>query len=254
MLIGRQLAIGRDSFQRVGFEAVGVTAEVIEDRWLENEEPAVDPAFTRDRFLGEVFDQTVVNDQAAESSRRTNGRHSGDLAVRLVVCQQFRQIDVTYTVTVGEHEGLTLEPIFEPEQATAGVCRRAGIDQIDGPIDVAASVLPFGAKSGQPLTVKSTSGKEVELRDDLANLILVAATKKLSKDVKVPRNSAALSHPAKQVLPLAQQNRELRRKTMQLERQLAQAQALLDLQKKVSQLLGITLATPKDDEIPETGS
>ncbi|WP_309707607.1 hypothetical protein [Armatimonas sp.] len=78
--------------------------------------------------------------------------------------------------------------------------------------------------------------------------------KKLSKDVKVPRDSAALSHPAKEVLPLAQQNRELRRKTMQLERQLAQAQALLDLQKKVSQLLGITLATPKDDEISEAGS
>ena len=97
--------------------------------------------------------------------------------------------------------------------------------------------------------------------------------KKLSKDVKdvkVPRESAALTHPgsaalthpgsaalthpAKQALPLAQQNRELRRKTMQLERQLAQAQAILDLQKKVSQLLGITLATPKDDETPEEGS
>ena len=78
--------------------------------------------------------------------------------------------------------------------------------------------------------------------------------KKLSKDVKIPQGSAALTHPTKQALPLAQQNRELRRKTMQLQRQLAQAQALLDLQKKVSQLLGITLATPKDDEIPEAGS
>lgn len=78
--------------------------------------------------------------------------------------------------------------------------------------------------------------------------------KKLSKDVKIPQGSAALTHPTKQALPLAQQNRELRRKTMQLQRQLAQAQALLDLQKKVSQLLGITLATPKDDETPEEGS
>ena len=48
-------------------------------------------------------------------------------------------------------------------------------------------------------------------------------------------------------LPLAQQNRELKRKAAQLERQLAQAQALLDLQKKVSQLLGITLETLEDD-------
>ena len=77
---------------------------------------------------------------------------------------------------------------------------------------------------------------------------------KLSKDANALRRSAALTHPAKEVLPLAQQNRELRRKTIQLERQLAQAQALLDLQKKVSQLLGITLATSKDDETPEEGS
>lgn len=42
---------------------------------------------------------------------------------------------------------------------------------------------------------------------------------------------------------LAVQNKALRAKTKQLEKQLAQAQALLDLQKKVSQLLGITLET-----------
>ena len=47
---------------------------------------------------------------------------------------------------------------------------------------------------------------------------------------------------------LAAQNRELRRKTKQLERQLAQAEAIVELQKKVSSLLGITLSTPESDE------
>lgn len=56
---------------------------------------------------------------------------------------------------------------------------------------------------------------------------------------------AGLSAPS---VPLAQQNRALRVKTKQLEKQLAQAQALLDLQKKVSQLLGITLETLPIDE------
>jgi transposase len=76
--------------------------------------------------------------------------------------------------------------------------------------------------------------------------------KKVGKAVKALPDSAALSVKAE--LPLAQQNRELRRKTVQLQRQLAQAQALLDLQKKVSQLLGITLANTKDDETHEAGS
>ena len=71
--------------------------------------------------------------------------------------------------------------------------------------------------------------------------------KKGGKAIKALPGSSALADNAKAQLPLAQQNRELRRKTTQLERQLAQAQALLDLQKKVSQLLGITLETPEDD-------
>jgi len=56
------------------------------------------------------------------------------------------------------------------------------LDQFNGQIDVAASVLPFGAKSGQPVTLTAASGEEVELRDDLGNLILAAVTRKLSKD------------------------------------------------------------------------
>ena len=72
---------------------------------------------------------------------------------------------------------------------------------------------------------------------------------KLDKNNKVDKatSSPKMALPNKMALPLAQQNRELRRKAAQLERQLAQAQALLDLQKKVSQPLGITLATPEDD-------
>jgi uncharacterized protein YigA (DUF484 family) len=47
---------------------------------------------------------------------------------------------------------------------------------------------------------------------------------------------------------LAAQNKALRAKTKQLQKQLAQAQALLELQKKVSQLLGITLQTLENCE------
>lgn len=46
---------------------------------------------------------------------------------------------------------------------------------------------------------------------------------------------------------LAEQNRRLRRDNARLERRLAQAQVVIDLQKKVSELLGITLATPESD-------
>ena len=47
---------------------------------------------------------------------------------------------------------------------------------------------------------------------------------------------------------LAAENRELRRKAKQLERQLAQAEAIVELQKKVSSLLGITLTPIENGE------
>lgn len=48
------------------------------------------------------------------------------------------------------------------------------------------------------------------------------------------------------VNPLADENARLRRENARLQRQLAQASAILDVQKKVATLLG--LATPTDDE------
>lgn len=49
-------------------------------------------------------------------------------------------------------------------------------------IDVAASILPWNARAFHPLTVSNVTGESVELRDDLGNLILVAASMRLSAE------------------------------------------------------------------------
>lgn len=49
-------------------------------------------------------------------------------------------------------------------------------------VDVVASILPFGAKSIHPIVLTGQDGKQIELRDDLGNLILVAAAMRLSAD------------------------------------------------------------------------
>ena len=46
---------------------------------------------------------------------------------------------------------------------------------------------------------------------------------------------------------VAHQNRQLRRENSQLKRRLAQADAIIEIQKKVADLLGITLATTPSD-------
>jgi transposase-like protein len=47
---------------------------------------------------------------------------------------------------------------------------------------------------------------------------------------------------------LKQQVRQLEREKARLQRKLRQAEAIIEVQKKVSEILGISLATPEDDE------
>lgn len=47
-------------------------------------------------------------------------------------------------------------------------------------LDLVASILPMGARSHHPLKVTLASGEAVELADDLGNLVLVAASQRLS--------------------------------------------------------------------------
>ncbi len=49
------------------------------------------------------------------------------------------------------------------------------------PLDIVVSCLPFGASTNETLTLSDTAGNPVELKDDLGNLILAAATARLSE-------------------------------------------------------------------------
>jgi len=53
---------------------------------------------------------------------------------------------------------------------------------LQGDVDVLASVLPFGAKVDEALTLINLNGEKIELKDELGRLILVAASQKLAAD------------------------------------------------------------------------
>lgn len=54
------------------------------------------------------------------------------------------------------------------------------LSEVKNELDVVASILPMNAKSTTPLKVTPPGGDAVELRDDLGNLLLVAASVRLS--------------------------------------------------------------------------
>lgn len=56
------------------------------------------------------------------------------------------------------------------------------LDALEIELDLAVSILPFGAKPNRPLILTSMHGERVELRDDLGPMILASAACHLSRD------------------------------------------------------------------------
>jgi hypothetical protein len=54
------------------------------------------------------------------------------------------------------------------------------LDTVTQEFDIVASILPMGARSANPLKVATAAGEKLELRDDLGNLVMVAASLRLS--------------------------------------------------------------------------
>ena len=78
------------------------------------------------------------------------------------------------------HAGLELGQVLVPEvgwQHGEPLCL---LDSLTQPLDVAASILPMGARAKHPIEVILPSGGSVELADDLGNLVMVAASMRLS--------------------------------------------------------------------------
>jgi hypothetical protein len=78
------------------------------------------------------------------------------------------------------HEQHELGKVLVPE-----VRRQVGeplhlLDSLPQSLDVVASILPMGVSSQRPLKVTSPTGEVLELADELGNLILVAASQRLS--------------------------------------------------------------------------
>lgn len=84
---------------------------------------------------------------------------------------------LAFTQIQAEHE---LGKILAPEVSwQLGEPLRL-LDAVTQEFDVVASILPMGMRSMNPLKVATTDGEEVELRDDLGNLVMVAASLHLS--------------------------------------------------------------------------
>jgi hypothetical protein len=77
-------------------------------------------------------------------------------------------------------EGALAKALFPKAEWTIGQPLKL-LEMLVEPLDIVVSCLPFGARTNETLTLADTAGSLIELKDDLGNLILAAATDRLSE-------------------------------------------------------------------------
>src|ERR1043166_960363 len=129
--VGGELPITSEPAQRLPLPDALIALDVIDRRWLEDEESAVDPRPVAGGLLVELVDSclAVRDGDDAEAPRRLNRRHRRQAPFAPVEGDQLGDVDVAHAVAVGEAEGLVPDQLAHPPQAAARHRAVAGIDE-----------------------------------------------------------------------------------------------------------------------------
>lgn len=103
------------------------------------------------------------------------------LGTMLAIAQRSAPASRCIAFNTNASEGKLAKAIFPQAEWTIGEPLKL-LETVATPIDIVVSCLPFGVRSSDTLTLADTAGNPVELRDDLGNLILAAATARLSEN------------------------------------------------------------------------
>ena len=106
VLVGLQLAIAAEGFQRHRFPRHIITLDQRQHARRQYEKAAIDEAAIAARFFGETRHHVALAPQRAVASRGLHRGHRGRLAVAAVEGDQGADIDVRHAIAIGEAEGL----------------------------------------------------------------------------------------------------------------------------------------------------
>lgn len=103
------------------------------------------------------------------------------LGTMLAIAQRALRASRCIAFNTNASEGTLAKALFPQAERTIGEPLTL-LETLATPIDIVIGCLPFGARASKTLTLADTTGNPVELRDDLGNLILAAATARLSEN------------------------------------------------------------------------
>lgn len=136
------------------------------------------------RNAGHLHIPPVLSDVVAKllegRSTRTLCDPWAGLGTMLAIAQRATSSPRCIAFNLNASEGELGKALFPQAEWSIGQPLKL-LSELNIPIDVFVSCLPFGARTNESLELADTSGNSVELKDDLGNLILAAATARLSE-------------------------------------------------------------------------
>src|SRR5262245_3230465 len=203
VLVGAQLAVFRESLQRLILEPYSVSRDELEDFRLQNEESAVDPARLGLRLLHEFGDRVAIEPEVAKTGRGAHRCEGAPFSVALVKGEQPVDVHVGNTVAVGEHESGVADQVLDALHAAGGGGVQAGVDQIDGPVapvpvavphDVAGAEV-YGQVAAQPRVLHDVALDVLALVTQADHELLQPVSGVILHDVPQDRAAADVDHP-----------------------------------------------------------
>ena len=103
------------------------------------------------------------------------------IGMMLAIAQRAVSASRCIAFNMNASEGALAKALFPQVEWTIGQPLKL-LEMLAAPIDIVVSCLPFGARTNEALPLADTAGNSIELKDDLGNLILAAATARLSEN------------------------------------------------------------------------
>lgn len=176
VLVAHKLSFLSKSAERLLLKDAGIAVKIIKYCWLKNHIARIDGRAVLCGFLAERADSTLDADvEDAFGLVEVDGGECRDLSVAAVECDEFPDVDVTDTVSVGHEEGLVADVFLYAADASAGHGAEAGIDDGHAPwlgmLFVQDDLLPVAI-----VECHITRIEEIVVEPFLDHLLFVAGT------------------------------------------------------------------------------
>src|SRR6188474_1077557 len=143
MLIGAQLPVCGNVFQRFEFPGGVITLNILSNAWLQDEKSAIDPPFADLGFFSELHYAIIFDHHLPKTRGRADGCHRDKFLLFPVKIYQLWNIHIAHAVTICEHEWFVSNKFSCAFDSAASISFRARVQEMHDPVFAVALVCGY---------------------------------------------------------------------------------------------------------------